>query len=130
MQKFLKNKHEHELFQMYFSVFFLLFRNIYLKEQLWLAVYNYFNTEASQKCENTTLQTNLRGVLISWRKYLFNSKYVLLNKYWRSSYFPVNDYWAVLFSGEYLLTVTPALCCGQHNIFINFLAELRNFSTK
>ena len=32
LQKFLKNKHEHELFHMYFSVIFLLFRNICLKE--------------------------------------------------------------------------------------------------
>ena len=102
--KSLKNKHEHELFHRYFSVFFfffLLFRSIYLKEHLLVAASIYFNRDASQKCKNATLQTNLRGVLISWRKYLFNSKYVLLNKYWRSSYFPVNDYWAVI--------ITPAL---------------------
>ena len=53
---------------------FLLFRNTYLKEHLWVAASIYFNREASQKCENTTLQTNLRGVIISWKKYLFNSK--------------------------------------------------------
>ena len=69
----------------------------------------YYNREASQKCENTTLQANSRGVLISWRKYLFNRKYILLNKYWGSSYFPVYDYWPVIFSGECFLTVTPAL---------------------
>ena len=33
---------------------------------------------------------------------------IVVNKYWRSSYFPVNDYWAVIFSGECLLTATPA----------------------
>ena len=29
------------------------------------------------------------------------------SKYSGSSYFQVNNYWVVLFSGEYLLTVTP-----------------------
>ena len=38
------------------------------------------------KCENTTLQTVLRGVLISWE-----STYLPVNKYWGSSYFPVNN---------------------------------------
>ena len=51
-----------------------LFRNTYLKEHLWEAASIYFNREASQKCKITTLQTNLKRVLISWRKYLFNSK--------------------------------------------------------
>ena len=37
----------------------------------------YFNREASQKYENTTLQTNLKGVIISWREYLLNSKQVV-----------------------------------------------------
>ena len=55
---------------------FLLFRNTYLKEHLWVAASIYFNREASQKCKNTTLQTNLKRILISWRKDLFNSKYV------------------------------------------------------
>ena len=44
-----------------------------------------------------------RGGLISWSEYLFTR-----NKYWGRSYFPVNNYWGVLFSGEYLLTVTHA----------------------
>ena len=60
----------------------------------------YFNREASQKCKNTTLQANLKQVLISWRKYLFNSKQLLLNKNLGSSFFPVNDYWEVIFSGS------------------------------
>ena len=34
----------------------------------------YFNREGSQKCEIATLQTNLIGVIISQREYLFNSK--------------------------------------------------------
>ena len=59
--------------------------------------------------KNTIIQTNLKRVLISWRKYSFNRKQALLNKYWGSGYFPVNDYWAVIFSEEYLLTVTPTL---------------------
>ena len=45
-----------------------------LRKSIEMATSIYFNREASQKCENATLQTNLRGVLISWRKYLFNSK--------------------------------------------------------
>ena len=53
---------------------FLLFRNTYLKEHLWVVASTYFNREASKKCENYTLQTDLRGVLISWKKYLSNSK--------------------------------------------------------
>ena len=42
-------------------------------------------------------------------KYLFpgGSTHILVNKYWMNSYFPVNNYWGVLISGEYLLTVTP-----------------------
>ena len=53
----------------------------------------YFNREASQKVENTTLQTNSRGALISWREHLFpgGSTYLIVNKYWGSSYFAVND---------------------------------------
>ena len=35
------------------------------------------------------------------------STYLLVKKYWESSYFPGYDYWGVLFSGEHLLTVTP-----------------------
>ena len=53
---------------------FLLFSNTYLKEHVWVAASIYFHREASQNCKNTTLQTNLKRVLISWRKYLFNSK--------------------------------------------------------
>ena len=53
---------------------FLLFRNTYLKEHLCGAASIYFNREASQKCKTTTLQINLKRVLISWRKHLFNSK--------------------------------------------------------
>ena len=56
------------------------------------------------KCENTTLKTNTRGVLISWREYLFTSKQLQ-----ESSYCPVNNRWEVPFSGEYLLTVTPVI---------------------
>ena len=48
-----------------FLYFFLLFSNTYLKEHLWVAASIYFNKEASQKYENTTLQTNLWGVIIS-----------------------------------------------------------------
>ena len=43
--KSLKNKHEHDLFHRFFSAFFLLFRNTYIKEHLWLAASkrsNYF----------------------------------------------------------------------------------------
>ena len=53
---------------------FLLFRNTYLKEHLCGAASIYFNREASQKCKTTTLQINLKRVLISSRKHLFNSK--------------------------------------------------------
>ena len=59
--------------QVFFCIFYTfqehLFKGIPLSG--W---FHYFNREALQKCENTTLQNNLRGVLISWRKYLFNSK--------------------------------------------------------
>ena len=43
--------------------------------------------------------------------YLFpgGSTYLLVNKYCGSSYFPVNSYWGILFSREYLLTVAPVL---------------------
>ena len=53
---------------------FLLFKNTYLKEHLWVAASIYFDREASQKCKNITLQTNLKRVLFSWSKDLFNSK--------------------------------------------------------
>ena len=53
---------------------FLLFRNTYLKKYHWVAGFICFNRVASQKCKNTTPQTNLKRVLISWRKHLFNSK--------------------------------------------------------
>ena len=60
-------------FSQVFFCIFLFFRNTYLKEYFWVAASIYFNREASQKCENTTLQTNLRRVIISWRECLFNS---------------------------------------------------------
>ena len=53
---------------------FLLFRNTCLKEHHWVAASSYFNREDSQKHKNTTLENNLKRVLISWRKYLFNGK--------------------------------------------------------
>ena len=42
-------------------------------------------------------------------EYLFpgGSTCLLVNKHWGSSYFPVDNYWEVLFSGGHLLNVTP-----------------------
>ena len=105
-----------------FQEFCLLFRSTYLKEHLWVVASAYLNREASQgsiyfpgkyyslrdiKCENTILQNIPRGVPISWKEYSWTCI-----KYWESSYFPVNNYWLVLFSGEYLLTVTRG-CSGS-----------------
>ena len=65
--KSLRNKHEHELFHKYFFFFFFLtFQEHVFKEHIWVAASIYFNGEASQKCEYTTHQTNLRGIIISW----------------------------------------------------------------
>ena len=46
--------------------FFLTFQEHVFKEHIWVAASIYFNGEASQKCEYTTHQTNLRGIIISW----------------------------------------------------------------
>ena len=48
-----------------FFFLFLLFKINYLKENLWVAASIYLNREASKKCENTTLQTISKGVVIS-----------------------------------------------------------------
>ena len=100
-----------------FQGFYLLFRNTYLKEPIWVAASVYFNREASQG------STYFLGKYYSRRyvnvkipdsnfyqgEHLFREgiTYLLLNKYWRSIYFPVNKYWEVHFSGDYFLTVTP-----------------------
>ena len=55
-----------------FCISFLHFRNTYLKEQFSVAASIYFNRDASR--ENTTHQANLRGVIISWKNYLFHGK--------------------------------------------------------
>ena len=49
-------------------VVFLPFSNTSLKEHVWAAASIYFNRDASQNCKNAKLQTNLKRVLISWRK--------------------------------------------------------------
>ena len=61
------------------------------------------------KCENTTFQNISRGAPMSKM-----SANLLVNKHYGSNYFPVNNYWRVLFSGEYFFTVTSvffALLC-------------------
>ena len=68
------NFHEPGLFHRYFSGFFYTFWEHLSKGTPLSGCFHYFNRETSQKCENSTLQNNLRGALISWRKYLFNSK--------------------------------------------------------
>ena len=83
----LKNKHEHELFHRYFSVFFC-FLGAPINEPPW------------EKCKKPHSK-------LIWGEW--GITYLIVNKYWGSSYFPVNDYWTVIFSGEYLLTLTPAL---------------------
>ena len=50
------------IFSQVFFCIFLLFRNAYLKEHLWVAVSIYFTRESSQKCERSNYF--LEGVLI------------------------------------------------------------------
>ena len=79
----------------------------------------HFNREASQGsmyiyslgkyCYREYLNVKIPHSKLFQGEYLFpgGSTYLLVKKYWGSSYLPVNNYWGVLFSGEYLLTVTP-----------------------
>ena len=77
----------------------------------------YFNIEVSQGSTYFLGKYNSREYLkvkvlhsnLFQGEYLFpeESNYLLVNKYWGSKYFPVQNYWEVLFLGEYLLTVTP-----------------------
>ena len=57
-------------------------------------------------------------------EYLFprGSTYLLVNKYYGSSYFPVSNYWEVRFSGESLLTVTPD---PASVFYVNFKSAFR-----
>ena len=102
-----------------FQGFCLLFRNTYLKKHLWMAASVYFNREASQgsiyvyfigkHCYLDYLNVKISHSKLFQGEYLFpgGSTHLLVNKYRGSSYFPVNSYWGVLFTREYLLTVTP-----------------------
>ena len=68
--KSLKHKHKDERFHRCFSIFFLLFRNTYIKEYFWVAASIYFNRELHK---NVKIR-DLWEVIIFWREYLFNSK--------------------------------------------------------
>ena len=57
------------------------------------------------KCENTTLQSFPGGTTC-----------LLENECWGSSYFPVNSYWEVRFSGKYLLIVKTGRLSFQVDI--------------
>ena len=101
-----------------FQGFCLLFSNTYLKKHLWMASSVYFNREASQgsidvyflgkHCYQEYLNMKILHSKLFKGEYLFpwGRTYLLVNKYWRSSYFPVNNYRGVLITREYLLTVT------------------------
>ena len=52
----------------------VLFSNTCLQEHVLVAASIYFHREASQNCKTAKLQTNLKRVLMSWRKYLSSSK--------------------------------------------------------
>ena len=52
----------------------VLFINTCLQEHVLVAASIYFHREASQNCKTAKLQTNLKRVLMSWRKYLSSSK--------------------------------------------------------
>ena len=92
-----------------------------LRKDLWMAASVYFNREASQEsidvyflgkhCYQEYINVEILHPKLFQGEYLFPGRgtCLLVNKYWRSSYFPVNNYWGVLFTQEYLLTVTPAL---------------------
>ena len=112
--KSLKNKQDCELFHRYFFVFFLLFNKTYLKEQLWL-VASFISIEKLPKNLKIPHSRLFQG------EYLFpgGSTYLIVNKHWRSIYFPVNDYWAVLFSGEYLWESTCTSPYGELGNFSN-----------
>ena len=101
-----------------FQRFCLLFRNTNLNEHLWAAASLYYNREASQGSiyflgdyySREYLNMKILHSKLFQGEYLFpgGSIYLLVNKYWGSNYCPLNNYWRVLFSVEYLLTVTSA----------------------
>ena len=107
-----------------FQGFCLLFSNTYLKKHLWMASSVYLNREASQGCIDVYFlgkhcyQEHLNMKILHSKlfqgEYLFpwGRTYLLVNKYWRSSYFSVNNYRGVLITREYLLTVTPVIWMG------------------
>ena len=94
----------------YFSRILLTFYESYLKEHLSVAVFIYYNREASQWSTYFLGKYYYRkylNVKIPLSKLFQGGYFLLVNVYWGSRHFPVNNYWGVLFSGEYLLTVTP-----------------------
>ena len=84
-----------------------------------MAAFVYFNREASQGstnfvgkyCSQKYLNVKIPHSKLFQGEYLFpgGSTYLLVNKYWWSSYFSVKNYLGVHFSGEYLLTVAPEI---------------------
>ena len=87
-----------------------------LKEHLWMAASVYFNREVSQG--NTYFLWKYysreyinvkipRSKLFKRSTCFLEGGLFLVKKYWRSSYFSVKNYCGALFSGEYLLTITP-----------------------
>ena len=94
-----------------FQGFCLLFSNTYLKKHLWMASSVYLNREASQGCIDVYFlgkhcyQEHLNMKILHSKlfqgEYLFpwGRTYLLVNKYWRSSYFAVNNYRGVLING-------------------------------
>ena len=85
----------------FFKAIFLhafTFQEHLFKETPFSGCFHLLQYRGFTKVENTTLHTIPHF-------YLFpgGNTYLIVHKYQGSSYFPVNDYWAVFFSGEYLL---------------------------
>ena len=110
---------KHELFHMCFSMILLTFQEHLFKETslngcfrllqqrgFTRELYAYFPGKHCYQ-EFSHLNVKIPHSKLFHGQYLLprGSTYLLVNKYWGSSYFPVNIQWVVLFTWEYLLKV-------------------------
>ena len=99
-------------FAVIFQGYCLLFRETYLNEHLYVAASFCSNRKTSQGRTYFLGKYNSREYFnlkiphskLLQGKYIFpgGSNYLLVNKHWGSCHFPVNIYWGVLFSGQWL----------------------------